>query len=191
MIPATRRSSEMSARQRGFTLLETAIVIGILIAASIAAVKLGGDLLLRSRARAEVQDVETLVANVTRLYSAYPPPAPYASLTGAAAARRSLIPTALDRGGGVIVGRWGAITLAPGNLSGGNPGTAMQVTLANIPQAVCAIMAPALLGATDELDVGGGNNLKSAANPNPAPDTVAAACGRAGGPAVAIRIRKS
>jgi type II secretory pathway component PulF len=53
------------------------------------------------------------------------------------------------------------------------------------------LLNAALRHAADEMDVGATNNVKSAANPNPLNDVVAAACGNAGGPAVQIRIRKS
>jgi hypothetical protein len=178
-------------RQGGFTLLETAIAIGVGLLGAIAALKLGGEASLRAKVAAEVQDIDRLLVQITRTYSAYGGPTPYAALTAANVLARSLVPNTLNRGG-VIQGRWGPYTLTSGNLAGGAAGTAAQVLLNSIPPPVCRLLAPALLPFVDEMDVGANNNVKSAANPNPAPDTVATACNvGAGIPLLGIRLRKS
>lgn len=101
----------------------------------------------------------------------------------------NLIPTDLVDGKG-ISGHWGAITLAPSNLTGGAANTALQATLANIPPEVCTQLAPQLMGYADELDIEKAT-VKSQTNPKPDRDAVAGACITKSGGNVSIVIRAS
>jgi prepilin-type N-terminal cleavage/methylation domain-containing protein len=172
-------------QQRGFSLIELSIVIAVGLLLILLGLKFGPQLFRGAKINGEIQSVNMLISNISNLYQGR-----YANLTTANALNRNLVPGDL-RNGAAITGKWGNITLAPGTLAGGAANTAMVVTMANIPQEVCTTLAPGLLGAADEMDVGATNNVKTAANPNPLNDVVAAACGNAGGPAVQIRIRKS
>ncbi len=169
-------------RQRGFTLIELSIVIAIGLLLILAGLKFGPTLMRGTQVQSEVQNVGQLVTSVRNLYRGR-----YANLTTAAAIQYNLVPTDLVNGA-ALAGNWGPISLGPTNLTGAAGNTALAVNMQNIPQPVCTQLAPALLGIADELDVGGTANLKSVANPNPLNDTVAAACGAAGG-TVAIMIR--
>jgi prepilin-type N-terminal cleavage/methylation domain-containing protein len=172
-------------RQRGFSLVELSIVIAVGLLMILLGLKFGPSLFRGAKVNGEVQNVTMLISNLSNTYQGR-----FANLTVANALNLNAVPGDL-RDGAAITGKWGAITLAPAALTGGNPNTAMQVTLANIPQEVCTTLAPALLGAADEMDVGGNANVKTQANPNPATDIVAGNCGPAGGPAVPIVLRKS
>ena len=179
--PATRGPAPKRG-QRGFTLIELSIVIAIGLLLILAGLKFGPSLMRGTQVQADVQNVGQLVTNTRNLYRGR-----YANLTTALAIQYNLAPNDLINGA-ALAGTWGPITLAPSLLQGAAANTALQVTLANIPQVVCVQLAPALLGVADELDVGAVVRLKSAAAPNPLNDTVAAACGAAGG-TVAIVIR--
>jgi type IV pilus assembly protein PilA len=172
-------------RQRGFSLVELSIVIAVGLLMIILGLKFGPGLFRGAKVNGEVQNVTMLISNLSNTYQGR-----YANLTNANALNLNAVPGDL-RDGANITGKWGAITLAPAALAGGPANAALQVTLANIPQEVCTTLAPALLGAADEMDVGGNANVKTLAAPNPATDVVATACGVAGGPAVPIILRKS
>lgn len=168
-------------KQRGFTLIELSIVIAIGLLLILVGLKFGPTLMRGTRVQSETQNVGMLVSQVRNLYRGR-----YANLTTAQVIQYNLAPTDLVNGN-ALAGNWGAITLAPSALNGAAANTALQVTLANIPQPDCIQLAPALLGTADELDVGGNANLKSANNPNPANDAIAAACGNGGAVNIVLR----
>lgn len=178
---AAARNPARRGRQGGFTLIELSIVIAIGLLLILAGLKFAPALMRGTRVQGEVQNVGMLVSNVRNVYHSR-----YANLSNAQAIQFNLPPTDLVDGGN-ISGHWGPITLAPSALAGGAANTAMQVTLTNIPQPDCIQLAPALLGVADELDVGGAANLKSANNPNPANDAIAAACGAGGAVNIVVR----
>jgi len=179
--PAAARNPARKGRQRGFTLIELSIVIAIGVALILAGLKFAPALMRGTRVQSEVQNIGMLVNNVRNLYKGR-----YANLSNAQAIQFNLPPTDLVDGAN-LSGRWGAVTLSPAALAGAAANTALQVTLANIPQPDCIQLAPALLGVADELDVGGAANLKSANTPNPANDAIAAACGAGGAVNIVIR----
>lgn len=168
-------------RQRGFTLIELSIVIAIGLILILAGLKFGPSLMRGSRVQGEIQNVGMLVSNVRNLYRGR-----YANASVAQVIQFNLAPSDLINGA-ALNGNYGNITVGPSALAGGAANTAMQIVLTNVPAADCVQLAPGLLGAADELDVGAAANLKSAANPNPANDVVAAACGNAGPVTITLR----
>lgn len=168
-------------RTRGFTLIELSIVIAVGLLLILGGLKFAPELYRGTKVQSEVQNVGMLAANIRNLYRGR-----YAALTDAQVIALQLAPTDLVNGA-ALAGNYGAITSAPAALTGGAPNTAMQLSLANVPAKDCVQLAPALLGVATELDVGATANLKTAANPNPANNVVAAACGNAAN--VTIRVR--
>jgi prepilin-type N-terminal cleavage/methylation domain-containing protein len=158
-------------KQSGFTLIEISIVIAIALILVLGGITFGSRMMMSANVTSETENVGMLITNVRNLHQKR-----YANLTVAQAITLNLVPTDLINGN-AIEGHFGAITLAPGQLTGGGANTAMVITLNNVPPDACTQLAPALLGFADELDVGATANIKSRVNPRPARDTVAAACG--------------
>jgi prepilin-type N-terminal cleavage/methylation domain-containing protein len=179
----TGPSAPAHHRQRGMTLIELAVVLAIGLVLILAGLKFAPALMTSSRVQAETQNLGQLVTSTRNLYQGR-----YATLTVAQAIQFNLAPAGMVNGA-ALAGNWGTVTPAPALLAGGAPNTAMAITLAGIPQAVCVQLAPALLGIADEMDVNGVAVKNTGALVNPLVGTVAAACGVAGGGAVPIVIR--
>ena len=128
-----------------------------------------------------MQNIGILINNLHNTYNGR-----YANLTDAAIINYgSVVPSELVNGT-TLAGNFGVITTAPATLLNGGANTAFQITLQNVPQLDCVQLAPALLGAVVEMDVGG-TTVKNANTPNPLTSTVATACGTTGVVNIALR----
>ena len=157
-----RRSA--AYRQRGnFSLLEVAIVAGLLILAVVFGIPAMNGVLIEMRVPYAASELQRFMAR-TRILGESDTITPYANLNTAS----NLIPAVqgsstfrvsssavAHRLGGSGAGSNGVITLAPAALGGGATGSAFSITLTNVNAKACPTLASTLNAVSETISVNG------------------------------------
>jgi prepilin-type N-terminal cleavage/methylation domain-containing protein len=169
--------SRFQVKQKGFTLVETIIVIliGGLILAGIASgvnKAMGGQ-----RSNSEISHVQSMSTAVKKIYAGR---ATYNGLSNTVARQMNAVPGEFfGAAAGDITNRWGGtVTVAPVALSGIND-AGFTMTVTNVPEFECKEVIPALDSVTLSVTVGG-NSVK-AVNASTDISSLATECAAGGG----------
>lgn len=133
--------------ERGVTLIETSIVVGILLLIIVAGLRLAPTVFNKMKVSKETSNLISLSTNINSVFQSN-----FTNVTNANLLTMQLVPSDFNVAG-AIVGTWGPITVASSTLTGGTLG--YSITETNIPSKVCPGLATALAAYFDELSVNG------------------------------------
>lgn len=159
-----KRANPAAYRQLGqFSLVEVAVVAGLLILAVVFGVPAVNGFLIEMRVPYAAGELQRFMAR-TRVLGESDTVTPYAnintasnlvpSLQGSSVFRVSTT-TVAHRLGGSGVGSNGTITLAPAALGGGAMGSAFSITLTNVNAKACPTLASTLNSVAETISVNG------------------------------------
>ena len=143
--------------QRGFTLIEIAIVIGIGTVLLYVVMKVIPDLLADNKSNGELQELPSIIANIQKNYSNAPT---YAGATLDAVIRLNALPaervTIPGAGAATATNRWGGtITMSVANLSATND--IVRLVYTNIGERACKSVIQGVAGLTRRIYVDSAN----------------------------------
>lgn len=151
-------------RQLGqFSLVEVAVVAGLLILAVVFGVPAVNGLLIEMRVPYAAGELQRFMAR-TRVLGESDTVTPYANLTNSGNLAPALVDsstfkvsgsTVAHRLGGSGVGTNGTITLEPAALGGGAMGSAFSITLTNVNMKACPTLASTLNAVAETISVNG------------------------------------
>ncbi len=150
-------------RQQGFSLVEVAVVAGLLILAVVFGIPAVNGFLIEMRVPYAAGELQRFMAR-TRVLGESDTVTPYASIN----TEKNLIPalqgsstfrvsttTVAHRLGGSGSGSSGVITLEPAALGGGEMGSAFSITLTNVNAKACPTLASTLNAVSETISVNG------------------------------------
>lgn len=152
-----------TGRQRGFTLIEVALAITLVLIIGIASFPAIKGFIIQGRVPAAAGELQRFMAT-TRVLGEADSVTPYAGIGNAENLAPSLRDstvfkvtgsTVAHRLGGSGVGSNGTITIAPAALGGGAVGSAFSLTLTNVNHKACPVMASTLNGISETISVNG------------------------------------
>ena len=163
-------------QQRGFSLVEVLLVLGIIAVLAIAAFIIYPQVMSSSRANTEQSNIMSITAATKNLYQGRYGAAGTNLLPTINQARG--IPNSMNGGdfsaGAVITSSWGG-GVALETVAGATGGTAFSLSYQDVPFEVCHKLIPALIPNFDTVLVGATTLTKTAA-----PADIVGACGTSG-----------
>lgn len=151
------------AGQRGYTLMEVAIAITIVLVLGIVGIPAVKGVLIQGRVPAVAGELQRFMTT-TRVLAESDSVTPYAGIGNA----ENLAPSLRDstvfkvngntiahRLGGSGAGSNGTISIAPAALGGGAVGSAFSLTLTNVNHKACPVLASTLNGVSEMMSVNG------------------------------------
>lgn len=130
-------SSINRMKNKGFSLIEILLVIGIIAVLAIAAFIIFPQVQASSRANTEQSNIMTMAAGVKNLFNGR-----YAGLTDGIAIDGNIVPASMHDGASTITSSWGGdATLAPS----GTGNTLFTITYTALPTEVCLKLVPGLV----------------------------------------------
>jgi prepilin-type N-terminal cleavage/methylation domain-containing protein len=152
-----------SGRQHGFTLIEVALAITLVLIIGIASFPAVKGFIIQGRVPAAAGELQRFMST-TRVLGESDSVTPYAALGNAENLAPSLRDstvfkvngsTVAHRLGGSGVGSNGTITIAPAALGGGAVGSAFSLTLTSVNHKACPVLASTLNGISEMMSVNG------------------------------------
>lgn len=171
-------------QQRGFSLVELLLVLGVLAILLVAAFVVFPQVRDRNQANAEVTNLTTTKAGINNLYASKG--GVYTGLTNTVAINARVYPTSMTASGSSLSSWGGAVTTA---VDGSNP-RRFTITYADVPQGVCLGLVSGAASNFEQIEVGetpvitdsAGEAAELSAGGQFNPAEAATACGTATGP---------
>lgn len=136
---------------KGFNLIETLLVVGLIAIASIGVYKLFQKVQEGNTANAEAKNVDLIRAGIKSLYGAQ---TNYTGLSGPVVNSAKITPEAMRSGTNIINSFGGAVTIGPVNVNAGT-NNGFAIAYANVPGPICIKLATNAAASFDIVSVGG------------------------------------
>lgn len=161
-----------NTRNKGFSLIEILLVIGIIAVLAIAAFLVFPQVQASQRANAEQSNIQTVAAGIKNLYQGR-----YTGISNTTVNAARIFPANMNGGDnttGTINSSWGgSVVIAP---AGTPAGSQFTMTYADLADTVCLKLVPGLATNFDSVTVGGVELGLAAAAADRQPDDIVAAC---------------
>lgn len=158
-----RMPTARTGRQRGYTLMEVAIAITLVLILGVASFPAIKGFIIQGRVPAAAGELQRFMST-TRVLGESDSVTPYAGIGNAENLAPSLRDstifkvngsTVAHRLGGSGLGSNGTISIAPAALGGGSVGSAFSLTLTNVNHKACPVLASTLNGISEMMSVNG------------------------------------
>lgn len=143
-----KSTSPGARRQKGFTLMEVMIVLGVAAVILIGIFARGSDAYDEATAQTMAGDTQLMAGKIQKMFRNSPAPR-YSGLTSTVALDGNAVPQHW-RNGSNITTEWGNITLGTASSN-----TRFTMSFAGVPQEACTAFTTALLGTFDSIAVNG------------------------------------